>query len=151
MIHTDITSPPRSRPAGANDGVTAEPQAAPFLLERTEPGRLAVEDKVSAGIAGDGGLIGQYPWRSVPLHVSNDLSPPYFDIFRAQEVNLTTVLRTGGDWRWRFCTASGAVLAAGAGYRTENACVAAVDALRQAAGSAEIRRRPQGPSLPRDA
>lgn len=113
------------------------------------PSESALGDKLPLAASGDGGLIGQYPWRSIPLQVSNDLSPPYFDIFRAQEKSLTTILRTGGDWRWRFCTANGAVLAAGGGYKTEAACVEAVDSLRQSAGSAEIRRRHRISSLPR--
>ena len=135
LIHSNIISPlhPTERSAANAAG----------------PSESALGDKLPSTGSGDGGLIGQYPWRSIPLQVSNDLSPPYFDIFRAQEKSLTTILRTGGDWRWRFCTANGAVLAAGGGYKTEAACVDAVDALRQSAGSAEIRRRNKISSLPR--
>jgi uncharacterized protein YegP (UPF0339 family) len=148
LIHSNIPL----RPQGPSVGAEIPPVDStpiPFLLSPAGAQRSALGDKIRSSVSGDGGLVGHYPWRSVPLHVSNDLAPPYFDIFRAPEKSLTTILRTGGDWRWRFCTANGAVLAAGGGYKTEHACVEAVDALRQAAGSAEIRRRTKLSSLPR--
>jgi len=63
---------------------------------------------------------------------------PYFEIYRAEEVHRTTILFTGGDWRWRFRCATGEVLAAGMGYRSEAGCRAAVMALRDGAGAARI-------------
>lgn len=63
----------------------------------------------------------------------------YFEIYRADRVSLTSILFSGGDWRWRFCAADGALIAASAGYRSERSCADAVAALRGDAGMAEVR------------
>ena len=63
----------------------------------------------------------------------------YFEIYRSDRVNLTSILFSGGDWRWRFCGPDGKPVASGAGYVTEQACTDAVAALRAGAGSAKIR------------
>lgn len=62
----------------------------------------------------------------------------YFEIYRAHEVRLTSILFSGGDWRWQFHSGSGALLATSAGYTSEQECAAAVMALRNGAGSATI-------------
>jgi len=61
---------------------------------------------------------------------------PYFEVFRAREVSLTTILFSGGDWRWRFCSGAGVPIATSAGYVSEDECTAAVAALRGAARDA---------------
>ncbi len=63
---------------------------------------------------------------------------PYFEIYRANEVSLTSTLFGGGDWRWRLCAAVGVFTASGGGYSSESACKSAVAALRTAAQSAVI-------------
>lgn len=63
----------------------------------------------------------------------------YFEIYRAERVTLTSILFSGGDWRWRFCSASGEPIAVSVGYGSEQACAAAVAALRSGAGSANVR------------
>lgn len=63
----------------------------------------------------------------------------YFEIYRAERVNLTAILFSGGDWRWRFCASDGKPIASGGGYVTEQACVDAVAALRDGASSAKVR------------
>ena len=63
---------------------------------------------------------------------------PYFEIYRADEVSLTSTLFGGGDWRWRLCAAVGVVTAQGGGYATELACKTAVASLRRGAQSAAI-------------
>ncbi|NIJ63076.1 uncharacterized protein YegP (UPF0339 family) [Sphingomonas leidyi] len=62
-----------------------------------------------------------------------------FEIYRAEEVRLTSILFSGGDWRWRFCSASDVTLATSAGYASERDCAAAVAALRSSAGCARVR------------
>ena len=62
----------------------------------------------------------------------------YFEIYRADEVRLTSILLSGGDWRWQFRSGSGALLATSAGYTSEQECATAVVALRSGAGSATI-------------
>lgn len=63
----------------------------------------------------------------------------YFEIYRADRVRLTSVLFSGEDWRWRFCSSDGSVLASGGGFGTVSDCRAAVDALRAGAGAAILR------------
>lgn len=71
-----------------------------------------------------------------PFHFTD--RAPYFEIYRAEEVRRTTMLFSGGDWRWRFRSATGELLAAGVGYRSEAGCRAAVMALRDGASTARI-------------
>ncbi|NIJ18708.1 uncharacterized protein YegP (UPF0339 family) [Sphingomonas naasensis] len=66
---------------------------------------------------------------------------PYFEIYRADRVKLTSILFSGEDWRWRFCSSAGVVIASGDGFGSQRACVAAVEALREGAGTATLRRR----------
>jgi len=63
----------------------------------------------------------------------------YFGIYRADDVTLTSTLRGGGDWNWRFCQPDGTVLAECGGYPNRADCESAIECLRQQAASAEIR------------
>jgi hypothetical protein len=54
----------------------------------------------------------------------------YFDIHRAEHVSLTSVFFSGNDWHWTFHAPSGATLAQSNRYSSEEACLAAVAALR---------------------
>lgn len=65
----------------------------------------------------------------------------YFEIYRADRVTLTSILFSGEDWRWRFCSIGGSALASGGGFSTASDCLAAVDALRAGAGAAPLRER----------
>ncbi|MCJ8158220.1 DUF1508 domain-containing protein [Sphingomonas sp. LaA6.9] len=88
------------------------------------------------------GLTNEHPWRLVSCWVPSKTNPgtdAYFEIYRAQEVSLTSTLRSGGDWRWRLCTAPDHILASGRGYRTEGECTAAVEQLKHFATGADIR------------
>ncbi|MEP9359975.1 DUF1508 domain-containing protein [Sphingomonas sp. KR3-1] len=67
---------------------------------------------------------------------------PYFEIYYAERISLTSILFSGGDWRWRFCSATGEAIASSLGYRSKQTCEAAVTALRKGAGSASIRSTP---------
>lgn len=67
---------------------------------------------------------------------------PYFEIYRADRVSLTSILFSGGDWRWRYCAASGEPIAISAGYASEQACTTAVASLRSGAGTASVRTGP---------
>jgi uncharacterized protein YegP (UPF0339 family) len=74
--------------------------------------------------------------------VEQDLRPgdqAYFEIYRADRVKLTSILFSGEDWRWRFCSGAGLTIASGGGFRSEGECAAAVDALRLRAGTAPVR------------
>lgn len=63
----------------------------------------------------------------------------WFEIYRAERVKLTSILFSGEDWRWRFCSSAGLIIASGTGFRTQGECIAAVDALRTGAGFARVR------------
>lgn len=77
------------------------------------------------------------------LHAGNEA---WFEIYRAERVKLTSILFSGEDWRWRFCSSAGLTIASGAGFRTEGECIAAVDALRRNAGTARVRGTSARPS-----
>lgn len=65
----------------------------------------------------------------------------YFEIYRADRVSLTSILFSGGDWRWRFCASNGGLIANSVGYGSERECANAVEALRAGAHAAAIRNR----------
>lgn len=69
----------------------------------------------------------------------------HFDIYRTDQVQLTSTLFGGGDWHWRLTDEAGAMLAECGGYRNRRDCLAAVDALRAEAWSATVSER-RGPS-----
>ncbi len=77
------------------------------------------------------------------LHAGNE---SWFEIYRAERVKLTSILFSGEDWRWRFRSSAGLIIASGTGFRTENECIAAVDALRRSAGTARVRGTSARPS-----
>jgi len=102
---------------------------------------LLVEDGVHETLpfaaASTGEIVGEErSGASMPSRFAD--RAPYFEIYRAEEVRRTKLLYSGGDWCWRFRCATGEVLAAGVGYRSEAGCRAAVMALRDGAGSARI-------------
>ena len=53
-----------------------------------------------------------------------------FEVFRADEVQVTSTQFAGGDWRWRLADATGQTLVQGGGYGSERSCRAAVTLLR---------------------
>lgn len=77
-----------------------------------------------------------------PAPPVTDPQRSYFEIYYAERVSLTSILFSGGDWHWRFCSAAGAPIAVSSGYASESACAAAVAALRRDAGAAGIRNTP---------
>lgn len=84
------------------------------------------------------------PRTSADISIAQDLdSEPaaWFEIYRADRVKLTSILFSGEDWRWRFYSGAGFVIAAGNGFPTRAACIAAVDALRARAGTAHVREQ----------
>lgn len=63
----------------------------------------------------------------------------YFEVYRAERVSLTSILFSGEDWRWRFCTPDGETIAGSEGYASEEACRRAVELLQSEAGQASCR------------
>jgi uncharacterized protein YegP (UPF0339 family) len=71
--------------------------------------------------------------------VNSSTGEPYFEIYRADRVKLTSVLFSGEDWRWRFCSGAGLTITSGDGFGSERACASAVEALQAGAGTATVR------------
>jgi uncharacterized protein YegP (UPF0339 family) len=86
------------------------------------------------------GLRDRRPPKSLPPVASNELSGMYFEVYQVPETHLTAILRSGGDWRWRFCASDGCVEATSGSYATEAACISAIDMLRNGAGNADLLR-----------
>lgn len=65
-----------------------------------------------------------------------------FEIYRADQIPLTSTLFGGGDWHWRLTDLSGTILADAGGCRNRGNCLAVVEALRAEAGSAFVTECP---------
>ncbi|PKB19068.1 hypothetical protein B0I00_1295 [Novosphingobium kunmingense] len=65
----------------------------------------------------------------------------HFDIYRAEQVSLTSTLFGGGDWHWRLTDGTGAMVADCGGYRNRRDCLAVVEGLRAEAGLATVSGR----------
>lgn len=85
----------------------------------------------------DGPAQGTMTFGKPCLQVFND-GVCQFDVYRADQVSLTSTLFCGGDWHWRLISVSGEVLIDCGGYATRNACYSAVDLLRHEAASATV-------------
>ena len=59
-----------------------------------------------------------------------------FEVFRTEEIQVSSTKFAGGDWHWRLATFSDETLVEGRGYPTEQSCLEAVTLLRQRASSA---------------
>jgi uncharacterized protein YegP (UPF0339 family) len=65
-------------------------------------------------------------------------APCRFEIYRADEVRLTAIRLSGGDWHWRLSDADGKSLVEAGGYRTEDECREAIHTLRNRAALATM-------------
>lgn len=63
-----------------------------------------------------------------------------FEVFRADEVQVTSTQFAGGDWRWRLADRFGETLVQGSGYPSRRTCLDAVSLLRDRAHAARLRR-----------
>ena len=61
-----------------------------------------------------------------------------FEVYRADEVRMTSIHFAGGDWHWRLCDEAGQVLVDAGGYRNEPDCRAAVALLKDRAAQATV-------------
>jgi uncharacterized protein YegP (UPF0339 family) len=62
----------------------------------------------------------------------------HFDVYRADQVSLTSTLLGGGDWHWRMISVAGEVLIDCGGYTTQSACHSVIELLRHEAASAPV-------------
>jgi uncharacterized protein YegP (UPF0339 family) len=69
---------------------------------------------------------------------SDELSSCNFEVYRADEVRMTSTLFGGGDWHWRLSDGEGLMLLDTGGYASEGECLGAVAILRENAGFASV-------------
>lgn len=94
-----------------------------------------VPDDVLAAVASAAGQTGLFAGERGDRAVDR----AWFEIYRAERVSLTSILFSGGDWRWRFHAGRGGAIVSGEGYRSRAECARAVEALRAGAAGAEVR------------
>jgi uncharacterized protein YegP (UPF0339 family) len=61
-----------------------------------------------------------------------------FEVYRADEVRMTSTQFGGGDWHWRLADADGLIMLDTGGYASEGECLDAVAILRDNAGFASL-------------
>jgi uncharacterized protein YegP (UPF0339 family) len=61
-----------------------------------------------------------------------------FEVYRADEVRMTTTLFAGGDWHWRLRDQTGKVLVDAGGYCDERTCREAIALLKGRAAHAAV-------------
>jgi uncharacterized protein YegP (UPF0339 family) len=61
-----------------------------------------------------------------------------FDVYRADEVRMTSIRFGGGDWHWRLSDADGLILLDTGGYASEHECRSAIAVLQENAGWASV-------------
>jgi uncharacterized protein YegP (UPF0339 family) len=64
--------------------------------------------------------------------------PCKFDIYRADEVRMTSTQFCGGDWHWQLSDSDGLILLDTGGYASEHECRSAVAILQENAGWASL-------------
>ena len=63
-----------------------------------------------------------------------------FEVYRADEVRMTSTRFGGGDWHWRLSDGEGLILHDTGGYASEGECLRAVAILQENAGFASVSR-----------
>lgn len=63
----------------------------------------------------------------------------HFEVFREDEVSVTSTRLAGGGWRWRLSDPTGLIVAQAGGYASEAECRAAIAAIQAHAGLASVR------------
>lgn len=74
----------------------------------------------------------------VSLCEGAEQAPCRFDVYRADEVRMTSTQFSGGDWHWRLADADGQILLDTGGYASERECCTAIAILRENAGWASL-------------
>lgn len=80
-----------------------------------------------------------YPGTLADLPVEPQVQEPRrFEIYREDQIRLTTTRFSGGDWHWRLSDGAGKRLLDAGGYLTEDECRNAVRILRNEAALATM-------------
>ena len=80
----------------------------------------------------DGETVDAAPRRSV------EKTSCRFEVYRADEVRMTSTQFGGGDWHWRMSDADGVMLLDTGGYASERECRNAIAILQENAGWARV-------------
>jgi uncharacterized protein YegP (UPF0339 family) len=99
-----------------------------------EPERFL--DRSGGGYASNDDRAGEHAATARPMPQGGN---GHFDVFREDEVSVTSTLFVGGGWRWRLCDGEGLVVAEAGGYSDEAQCRAAVSAIQAHAAFASVR------------
>jgi uncharacterized protein YegP (UPF0339 family) len=86
-------------------------------------------------------LVGETPDRSGAAvsrlaPANRQEAPPHFDVYRTDEMKVSSTRFCGGDWHWCLIDAAGRTLVEAGGYRTEERCREAVTILQRRAAFA---------------
>ncbi len=71
---------------------------------------------------------------------SSDRTPGKFEVYREDEVRMTSTRFSGGDWHWRLSDAEGLILLDTGGYPSERKCREAIAVLKEMAAFASVSR-----------
>ena len=69
---------------------------------------------------------------------SDELPSCNFEVYRADEVRMTSTQFSGGDWHWCLSDADGLILLDTGGYANERECRDAIAILQENAGWASV-------------
>ena len=72
------------------------------------------------------------------IHENAERTSCKFEVYRADEVRMTSTQFGGGDWHWRLSDADGQVLLDTGGYASELECRDAIAILQENAGWATV-------------
>jgi uncharacterized protein YegP (UPF0339 family) len=72
------------------------------------------------------------------IHENAERTSCTFEVYRADEVRMTSTQFGGGDWHWRLSDADGQVLLDTGGYASERECRDAIAILQENAGWATV-------------
>lgn len=72
------------------------------------------------------------------IHKNAERTSCKFEVYRADEVRMTSTQFGGGDWHWRLSDADGQVLLDTGGYASELECRDAIAILQENAGWATV-------------
>lgn len=67
-------------------------------------------------------------------------APCRFEVYRADEVRMTSTRFSGGDWHWRLSDGEGLILLDTGGYPSEHKCREAIIILKESAAFASVSR-----------
>jgi len=112
---------------------------------RSQAASIRLAEDVASGVFSLTPASPDHPSNRREVDASSGQSANYeqlacqFEIYRAEEVRISSSRFAGGDWHWHLSGASGQILVAAGGYRDELACREAVALLQHDASIAKFK------------